>query len=630
MMTSAVIILSPLAAAVLILLLRRWPAGLAIAGALGSLLAAIVTLPRIAEGAISTTALLGLPGLPLRLVAEPLGMLLATVVATVGVLVFVYAAGYMAHDPARVRFFACMAFFVAAMQALVLAGDWILFLAAWELIGLASYLLIGFWFDRPGVGGAAARAFLTTRAADVGLYLGVLALATTGTTEIGASAGVGGTTAVVASLGFLVAAIGKSAQVPLQGWLLDAMAGPTPVSALLHSATLVVAGVVLVIRASPLLPDELRLVVALVGGLTAIVTGVTAVAQQDVKRLLASSTSSQIGLMLLAVGAGSIGAAIVHLVANAAMKSALFLGAGIFQHTRRSTAFVDLAGVGRERRFAFVAFAIAGLALAGIPPLAGFWSKDAVIAAALTAPTAGILAPLAAVASVLTGIYIGRLLRLLWQPNPEEPRGQRSIDSNAVWMSVGLGALSVSAVILGLSIEPIGHFLAIEVPERLLALVLGLVASAVGLAGGWRMGASHRLGPAFDVALSGFRVDGGLEGLVVRPALALADRGDRIDRAIHAAVLGVGNQALRLAGGLWRIDRGVHAVVEGVGATSLLIARASRVSDEAGIDAIIANLVAATLRLGGHARRLQTGLVHRELLVAAGATAVVLIVILLS
>ena len=631
MSAAATIVLGPLLAAAAILLIRRWAAALAFTGALVGLAAAGQTLALVEEGASLAAEAPGLPGLPLRLAVDPLAALLAAVVAAVGVLVLVYAVGYMREERGQVRFYAAMAFFVAAMQALVLSGDWLLFLAGWELIGLASYLLIGVWFERPSAAAAATRAFTTTRASDLGLYVGIFALAAAaGTTEIAATLEASGTAATIAGLAFLVAAMGKSAQTPLQGWLLDAMAGPTPVSALLHAATLVVAGVVLLTRASPLLPDDIRLLVGIVGGVTAVVTGVTAVAQGDLKRLLAASTSSQLGLMLLAIGAGSVGAAVVHLVANAAMKSALFLGTGVFQHARGSTAFAALAGVGRERRLAFIAVVVAGLALAGVPPLAGFWSKDAVIAAALDAPTRVILTPLAWVASVLTGLYVARLLWLLWQPGAERREDQQQNDPGRVWMTLGLAALAVLAAILGLAIAPMKEMLGTDVPETTLAAALGLAAAAIGLMAGWFVAADRLLGPLYGAARAGFRLDGGLDGLVAAPVMALARRGDRLDRGVHAFVLSAGRGALGAAAAASRVDARIHAGVEGVGTAGMSVARASRMSDEAGIDTWIANLVSGTRRLGARARLLQSGLVHRELLLAAGATAIVMLLVLLT
>lgn len=604
MSIAALVILGPLATVILILVLRRWAALLALLGAAVALAAALITLVRVVGGDSFAAGLPGLPQYSLRLVVDPLAALLVTMVAGVSALVLVYAVGYMQGEEGQPRFFATMAFFAAAMQTLVLAGDWILFLVAWELIGLASYLLIGFWFTQPGVGSAATRAFLTTRAADVGLYVGIFLLVDkTGTTAI---AGVrsGGSTATVAGLALLLAAMGKSAQVPFQGWLQDAMVGPTPVSALLHSATLVVAGVVLLTRATPLLSSSVLLVIGLIGGVTTVVTGIIATAQPDLKRLLAASTSSQLGLMFLALGAGSVPAAIVHLIANAAIKSSLFLDAGVFQHDRHATAFADLTGVGRARRGVFVAFATSGLALAGVPPLAGFWSKDAIIAAALHTPHHGLLTPLALAGTLLTGIYVGRALRLLWGSDVTNRAHRPATNVGLAWMGAGLGVLTLLAAGLGFAVTPIEQFLARAVPEDATGLLLGLAAATAGLVVGWFIPAGLLLSPAAAAARDGFRVNGGFAGLVARPALTVAGAGDRFDRSLHTLVLSVGKLALG-------------------------IARAARFTDEAGIDGVIGVLVSWTCRLGGRARRLQSGLVHRELLVAASGAAVLVIIVLL-
>ena len=625
---AALAIIGPLAAAALAPLGRRHAGRIALLGAAIGLVAALVTLGRVERGDRFAATLPGLPDLPLRLAVDPLGAVLSATVAVVSTAVLLYAVGYMVSERDTARFYAEMSLFVAAMQTLVLAGDWLLLLAAWELIALASYLLIGFWFTRPGVGAAATRAFLVTRAADVGLYVGVMVIIVeAGTSAMGATGEVDGPAATVAALALLLAAAGKSAQAPLQGWLMDAMAGPTPVSALLHAATLVVAGVVLLARAFPLMPSNVLLVVGLVGGLTAVITGLTAIAQGDLKRLLAASTSSQLGLMLLALGAGSVPAAIFHLVTHAAMKSSLFLAAGVFQHDRDSTDFTDLAGAGRERRPAFAAFAIAGLALAGVPPLAGFWSKDAVIAATLASPYPALLAPLAVVASALTGVYIGRALRLLWTGERAPHRGG---DGRVAWpMGAGLAVLAILAATAGLGAEPLAHLLDMELPESTLAMALGLAAAAAGLLAGWLVPAERLLGPVVAAARSGFRIGDGWLGVAVIPSLAVARWCDGIDRRIHAAVLGSGHAALALARTARRVDARVHDGVIGTGRGAMDVARAASGLDVSGIDGAIRELVARTVALGRGARRLQSGLVHRELLLTAGGTAAILILILL-
>lgn len=595
MTLAALTILGPLAAAALILILRRLAPALALLGTGAALLGALSTLVRVANGARYSVTVPGLPDLPLRLVVEPLTAVLAVFVSVVSFFVMVYAVGYTAEEADKTRFFAGMAFFAAAMQTLVIAGDWVLLLAAWEVIGFLSFVLIGFYYERPGVGEAATRAFLYTRTADLGLYVAIFVLISrSGTSEIQNTLDVGGPAAVAAGLLLLLAAAGKSAQTPLQGWLQSAMAGPTPVSALLHSATLVAAGAILMIRTSPLPPPTVLLVVGLLGGVTALVAGLIAVAEGDLKRLLAASTSSQYGFMLLAVGAGSPIAATAHLIAHAAMKSSLFLGAGVFQHARGSTAFADLRGAGRERRWTFAGFAVAGLALAGVPPLAGFWSKDAILAAVFESPYVWLLAPLALAGTFLTAVYVGRALGLLWRGD-----GTGRPVAGAGWMGAGLAALAVLAATLGLAVGPLAGLLGEEIPENLLIAGLGIVLVLGGLPLGWFVPAGSLLGPLRGPAERGFRFGGGFDGLVARPAMAAA-------RALDA------------------VDRGIHASVIGVGRAGLAVADATRVADERGIDGLIRTLVQGTRDLGGRARTLQSGLVHKELLLAAVGGAVML------
>jgi NADH-quinone oxidoreductase subunit L len=538
--------------------------------------------------------------LPLLVLSEPLSAVLSLTVAVVAAGVFVYAVGYMRVERDQVRFFAELSFFVAAMQMLVLAGDWLLFLAAWELIGLASYLLIGFWFEQPDVPRAASRAFLTTRAADLGLYLGVFVLVTaTGTTRIGETLHVGGPQALAASLLLLVAAMGKSAQVPFQGWLQDAMLGPTPVSALLHSATLVAAGAILLVRVSPMLPEPALLAIGMIGGLTILVTGFMATLQRDLKRLLASSTSSQVGFMLVAIGAGSPMAALAHLVAHAAMKSSLFLGAGSFQHAYETTSLDGLTGAGRRLKPTFALFALAAFALVGVPPLAGFWSKEAIEAATLSSPLAAVLAPMGIAGTLLTGIYMARALRLLWFGEPRP-----AVVTASGWMLGGLLILATLSLVLGPALRPMVNFLGGELPESSAGLVLGLTATVAGLLIGWFTPAIHLPGSLRASAEVGFRVGAGWLDFAVRPALVVAGRGNRLEAVLNAAVLDVGTAALGMA---W----------------------ATRQLDERGIDALISELVTSVRALGERARRLQSGLVFRELALAGAGIAAAATVLLI-
>ncbi len=591
---------APLAAALAALLLRRAPTAapwIALAGAAAALAGSALLIIGVAEGANWQATLPGLPGYPLRLVATPETALFSALVAAVSALVLVYAVGYMRGEAGVPRFFVGMGLFAGAMQALVLAGDWVLLLAAWEIIGFASWLLIGFWFDRQDARAGA------TRTADLGLYTGVFVLiSASGSSEIAATLSVSGAAATAAGLLLLLAAMGKSAQAPLTGWLQDAMAGPTPVSALLHSATLVAAGAVLLIRVHPLLPAGVLLATGVVGGVTAVLAGLTALAEHDLKRLLAASTAGQYGFMLLAVGAGSPVAAAFHLVAHAAMKSTLFLAAGVFQHERGSTGFAVLGGAGRNRKAAYAAFAIAGLALTGVPPLSGFFSKDAILAATLDSRYAGLLLPLALAGTLLTGLYVGRALRLLWGRATEESAYSRTRLRGRVWMYAGLVGLALAAAVLGTGAGPVAALLGEELPESLVVAAGGLLLGIAGLAGGWLIQAERLLGSMREPAARGFRFAGGFDGMVARPALAVASAAGRADDALHRGVVAVGR-------------------------ASLVVAGASRTTDEAGIGRSIAALVSGARGLGGRARQLQSGLIHRELALATIGGALILVVL---
>lgn len=598
MIASLLVVVAPLVALALIVGVRRASALFAMGGALVAFGGAVAGLIDASAGGHASLALGGLPDLPLRLQHDSLTAVLSLTVATVVMLVFVYSVGYMQADPDKLRFFAEMSFFAAAMQGVVIAGDWILLLACWELIGLASYLLIGFWYARPLVPAAATRAFLTTRGADLGLYVAIFALVTTaGTTEIGPTLALGQGQVAIGLL-LLLAAAGKSAQVPFQGWLQDAMVGPTPVSALLHSATLVTAGAILLIRSAPVFSGPMLTPVAAVGGLTILVSGVMALAQPDLKRMLAASTSSQLGFMLIGVGAGSPVAALVHLVAHAAMKASLFLGAGIFQRAVDSTAFAELRGVGRAYPTVFVLFALAGLALAGVPPLVGFWSKDAIEAATLQSPNGPFLLPLTLVGSLLTAAYVARALRVLWQGSAE----RRPVRGNS-WMLVGLASLSLLAAFLGPTLDTIARLVGQALPANASAQLLGLSVSAFGLLVGWSGFADRLVARIAAPAVRGFRIGDGWIDLVVRPGLALAYAADRMDRGLYESGLSAGRYGLDLA-------------------------NASRRFDEVDLDGLIRQLVHGAQWLGARARRLQTGFVPRELLVAAAGAALMLVLAL--
>ncbi len=606
----AIAILAPLAASLLILLARRMPVLLALLGITLSLVASLTLLFTVSSGGNSELLLPGLPNMPLRLIATPLTVLLSTMVAIVGSFVLVYAVGYMKSDSEKVRFFATMLLFIAAMQTLVLAGDWILLLSAWELIGLSSYLLIGFWYQKPGVKFAATRAFMVTRSADLGLYIAVFILiASTGSSEIAVTLNTTGSPAIAAGLLLLIAAMGKSAQTPLHDWLQRAMAGPTPVSALLHSATLVAAGAILLIRTAPMLTPETLLVIGIVGGVTTVVTGLIALGESDLKRMLAASTSSQYGLMLIAVGAGVPMAALLHLIAHAAIKSSLFLGAGVFQHSRESTMLEQLRGVGRERPKIFIGFALAALALAGIPPLSGFFSKDAIIAASLNSENIEILLPFALAGTLLTGGYMARALSILWRKNQDQKNNQNKPLTGLVWMGAGLTGLVTLAIILAAAFPAIKTLLNFPLVENIstefLPEILGLVAALSGLFLGWFVPVRRLLGFLLPWANNGFALAGGFDNLMVRPAMAIAHGCEKLERIFYQGVLTIGRAGLKLG-------------------------RVARRTDEQSIDGAIFSFVQGTVNLATKARTLQSGLIHKELAISTVATAMILVISLIA
>jgi NADH-quinone oxidoreductase subunit L len=358
---------------------------------------------------------------------DPLAAVMLVMVTFVGLLIFIYSLGYMAHDDNFTRFFCFLSLFAGAMLGVVIANSLLLLFMCWEVVGLTSYLLIGFWFHRPAAVAAAKKAFITTRVGDLGLLIGMVWLyAQSGTllfydrgagcleqsalTGLAAHVTVAGM-AVSTAIGLLIfcGAVGKSGQVPLHVWLPDAMEGPTPVSALIHAATMVAAGVYLVARVYPLMSAHALEVVAWVGGITAIFAACIAVAQNDIKRILAYSTVSQLGYMMLGLGVGGVAVGMFHLITHAFFKALLFLGAGSVIHG--CTEEQDIRNMGGLRRFmpvTFATYACGMLALCGFPLFAGFWSKDAILHAAHGWGVSRGPFYLGAIGALLTAFYMTR------------------------------------------------------------------------------------------------------------------------------------------------------------------------------------------------------------------------------
>jgi NADH-quinone oxidoreductase subunit L len=352
---------------------------------------------------------------------DPLSLMMMLVVTGVGGAIHVYSAGYMKGDPGVARYFACLSFFTFAMLGIVLANNFLMLFVFWELVGVSSYLLIGFWFERPSAAEASKKAFLTNRVGDFGFLLGILSVwLLLGSlhfgsleTSVQANPQALGPQATLVGLLLFCGAVGKSAQVPLHVWLPDAMEGPTPVSALIHAATMVAAGVYMLCRIFFLLavPGSSALTaIAWVGGITALLAAVIALQQNDIKRILAYSTLSQLGFMVLAVGVAAPTVAMFHLTTHAFFKALLFLAAGsVIVALHHEQDIWKMGGLRRRMPATFWTFFIGTLALCGVPPLSGFFSKDAILAATLGEHGNPVLFVLAAFVAVLTTYYMFRL-----------------------------------------------------------------------------------------------------------------------------------------------------------------------------------------------------------------------------
>lgn len=427
--------------------------------------------------------------------------MMLVVVTLVSFLVNVYSLGYMKDDGRISTFFAYVALFTASMLGLVLSYNLLTMYIFWELVGVCSFLLIGFWFKKPEAKAAAKKAFIVTRIGDLGLLLALFLLfwympghnvdfssihnvfgAQTGIISIGI-------TTLIALLIFL-GAVGKSGQFPLHVWLPDAMEGPTPISALIHAATMVAAGVFLVARTFPIFEASAAAMetVAIIGAFTAIFAATIGLAQNDIKRVLAYSTVSQLGYMMLALGVGSVSAAMFHLFTHAFFKALLFLGAGSVIHGAHTQDIREMGGLGQKMKWTAWTFGIGSLALSGIPPFAGFWSKDAVLAAALHANP--IYFVIGIIAAFFTALYMARLFFLVFAG---KPRGDisKAHESPAV-MTVPLAILAVLAIVAGFLHTPFngwfGEWITGAAQEEHGSGLVMVVSAAVGLLGiyiGW-------------------------------------------------------------------------------------------------------------------------------------------------
>jgi len=539
---------------------------------------------------------------------DPLSSVMLLVVTVVGTLIFVFANGYMAHDQGFPRFFTWFSLFVFAMLILVMADNYLLMFVGWEGVGLCSYLLIGYWFQNTAPQKAANKAFWMNRIGDWGYTIGMITIflvfGSLQFTEVFEKVGIATqANLTLICLALFVGATGKSAQLPLYSWLPDAMEGPTPVSALIHAATMVTAGVYLVARSTPLFvaAGPALQVVAVIGALTAIFAATIALVQFDIKRVMAYSTVSQLGYMFLALGVGAPVAAIFHLATHAFFKALLFLGSGSVIHaTGNEQDMRKMGGLRRKMPVTYWTMLIAGGALAALPPLAGFWSKDEIVGAAFVSGQT-VLWAVGIITAVLTAFYVTRAMWLTFHGEPRDHHLYDHAHESPTVMTLPLILLAVGSATLGIligfppdqgfihsflrpavEVEGVEH--TAEIGTILALAAVSVAAGLLGIAVGFLMYARHRPDPAAVT-----RAAGPLYRLLVNKYF--------VDELYDNRILGLGRAFF---GVLWAFD--VH-VIDG-----------------------IANGIGRLASIGGGgARRLQTGVVGNYALTVVVGLFVVLV-----
>jgi NADH-quinone oxidoreductase subunit L len=544
---------------------------------------------------------------PMGLQIDQLSISFVLLITGVGSLIHIYSVGYMANDPERRRFFGYMNLFVAAMLLLVLSDNYLGLYIGWEGVGLASYLLIGFYQYRNTAAVAAQKAFVVNRVGDAGLTLAIFLMfsefGTVSFTGVFGAVGSGGS-GVATALGLLLllGACGKSAQVPLQSWLLDAMEGPTPVSALIHAATMVTAGVYLLVRSNPILAlsPTARLAITVVGAVTLLWGAIIGCAKDDIKKALAGSTMSQIGYMTLAAGLGPAGYvfAIAHLLAHGFFKAGLFLGAGSVMHGMNDEVNMrKYGGLARVLPVTYVTFALGYLAIIGIPPFSGFFTKDPIIEAAFDkgGTSGAILGTCAVIGAAITAFYMSRVMLMTWygkrrwaadaesgephestEPGAEHAGAPHPHESpaNMIWPMILLAVGSVGA----------GAFLILgQRYEDFLGPVTGVPPTSHGI---WSVSGVVTLILVLVAAGLAWVMYGRL------PVPAVAPRGRPLTVAARKDLYGDAfNESVLMRPGQW-------------------LTRLSVFFDNRGVDGLVNTLAAAVGGTSGRMRKLQTGFVR--------------------
>ena len=553
-----------------------------------------------------------LPGFMIKvgMLIDPLTAVMLFVVCTVSMLVHIYSVGYMEGDPRVSRFFSFLSLFSFSMLGLVLANNFLEIFVFWELVGLTSYLLIGFWFEKKVASDAGKKAFITTRTGDLGFIVGILILTTAAGTfnfremfHVVEAGHIPFGLLTAGAIFMFAGAVGKSAQFPLHVWLPDAMEGPTPVSALIHAATMVAAGVYLVARTMSiyLAAENAALVVAIIGCFTAFLAASIALVQNDIKRVLAYSTISQLGYMIMVLGLGGLTAGTFHLYTHAFFKALLFLGAGSVIHAVHTNDIWEMGGLYRKMKITAVTFIIASLSISGIFPLSGFWSKDEILAVAsqFHNPIFLIVATLVA---GMTAFYMFRLCFVTFFGKPRDRQKFDHAHESPKVMTIPLMALAFLAVVAGwVGIPWLKHgyssFVYHHHPHHAEPnFILMIVSTVVALSGIYLAYAMY-----YKKSISP-------EKLKARFAFIYKVLYNKyyFDELYHAIII---NPIMKLAQFLFaRLDVGVvDRLVNGVGNFTVFLSDVKEWFDSHIVDGTVNGLASLTRAVGSGLRRIQTG-----------------------
>jgi len=594
-----------------VLLAQRWFAARAAYFGIGAAVASFALSVAVAVEVLGTPATylrplpswieVGALSVGFDLLIDQLTVVMLLVVTGVGLLVHIYSVGYMLGDSRFARFFAYLNLFLASMLVLVLGSNLLTLFLGWELVGLSSYLLIGFWFEKREYATAAKKAFVTNRVGDVAFMVAMfVTFATLGTLDllaiIEAAPQLSATVAFTLVLLLLGGAAAKSAQIPLYVWLPDAMAGPTPVSALIHAATMVTAGVYLTVRLSPVLVQSLdaMTIIAWIGAATALLAALIAVRQDDIKKVLAYSTVSQLGYMFIGVGVGAFREGIFHLVTHAFFKGLLFLAAGSVMHAlANETDLWHMGGLRRAMPVTFVTSTVAWLAISGVPPFAGFFSKDQILTEAYLHGYGGVYL-VGLIGAVLTAFYMTRWYVMVFL-GPARHRGGSHPHESPASMTLPLIVLGVLSAVGGLVLNPVHsgplyRFLApvvgdisdlgyspygpLEEPQL---IAISIVAVSIGIILAW-LGYARR-------DLSGGRTVDPVRG----PLAELMERRFLVDELYQAVFVTFGTRVARAL--TWFDARIVDGAVMGSGAATMATGRLARRAQSGRVSSYVSVMV---------------------------------------